>query len=135
VDPINSAGVITACYSGNASAWLADACLKKPANRDHFTDMFSMLVRQRLSLFRVSALPAGRNSYPEDNAVALRAARLDSANEQELLLVQTKLTDRSENLRLLYDMDPRLNYLETRKYRDVSELVPVGTAAPIEIAG
>jgi flavin-dependent dehydrogenase len=128
VDPINSAGVITAGFPGYASAWLADACLKKPAKRDHFADMFSTLLRQRLSLFRISALPAGVNSYPEDNAIALRAARLDSSNEQELLFVQTVLTDRSENLAPLYAMDPRLNYLESRKYREVSELVPVGAA-------
>ncbi len=126
MDPINSAGVITACYTGYASAWLADACLKKPTKRDYFTEVFSTLVRQRLSLFRISALPAGHNSYPEDNAIALRAAQLDSDSEQELLLVQTKLTDRSENLAPLWDLDPKLNYGESLKYREVPELMHLG---------
>ncbi len=125
VDPINSAGVITATYTGFAAAWTADACLKKPSKRDYFTDVFSTLVRQRLALFRISALPAGHNSYLEDNAIALRAAQLDSHSEQELLLVQTKLTDRSENLAPLLQMDPKLNYQSSDKYREVPELVPL----------
>jgi flavin-dependent dehydrogenase len=131
VDPINSAGVVTAGYTGFASAWTADACLKKPAKREYFTDVFSTLVRQRLALFRISALPAGHNSYPEDNAIALRAAQLDSRNEQELLLVQTKLTDRSENLAPLFQMDPKLYYQSSTKYREVPELVPLETAAVV----
>lgn len=125
VDPINSAGVITAQYTGFAAAWTADACLRKPGKREYFTDVFSTLVRQRLALFRISALPAGHNSYPEDNAIALRAAQLDSRSEQELLLVQTKLTDRSENLAPLFQMDPKLNYQASTKYREVPELVPL----------
>ncbi|MEP6905608.1 MAG: hypothetical protein ABI875_05960, partial [Gemmatimonadales bacterium] len=125
VDPINSAGVITAGYTGTAAAWLADACLKKPAKRDYFTNVFSILVRQRLSLFRISALPPGHNSYPEDNAIALQAAQLDSHLEQELLLVQSKLTDRSENLAPLAAMDSRLKYGESTKYRELPELIPL----------
>lgn len=126
VDPINSAGVVTACYTGYASAWLADACISKPDTSAASTEIFSTLVRRRLSLFRISALPVGYNSYPEDNKIALGAARLDSQNEQELLLVQTKLTDRSPNLAPLHAMDPRLKYDETDKYRKVPELVPLG---------
>ena len=87
--------------------------------------MFSTLVRRRLSLFRISALPVGYNSYPEDNDIALGAARLDSQSEQELLLVQGKLTDRSANLAPLLAMDPRLKYNDTNKYRVVPELVPM----------
>jgi flavin-dependent dehydrogenase len=125
VDPINSAGVVTAGYSGYASAWLADACLSKPDASAVSTKIFSTLVRRRLSLFRISALPVGYNSYPEDNAIALGAARLDSQNEQELLLVQTVLTDRSPNLEPLLALDPRLNYRHTARYREVPELVPL----------
>jgi flavin-dependent dehydrogenase len=125
VDPINSAGVVTACYSGYASAWLADACLSKPDKSAVSTDIFSTLVRRRLSLFRISALPVGYNSYPEDNKIALGAARLDSASEQELLLVQAKLTDRSPNLAPLVELDPRLNYKHTDRFREVPELMPV----------
>ena len=125
VDPINSAGVVTACYSGYASAWLADACLSKPDKKKVSTEIFSTLVRRRLSLFRISALPVGYNSYPEDNAFALAAARLDSASEQELLLVQTILTDRSPNLAPLLELDPRLHYKRTDRLREVPELVPL----------
>lgn len=127
VDPINSAGVITAGYTGSAAAWLADTCLKKPTTKDYYTNVFSTLVRQRLSLFRLSALPAGFNTYPEDVPCALRAAQLDSHMEQELLLVQTRLTDRSENLAPLAALDSRLQYHKSMKYRQVSELVHVNS--------
>ena len=123
VDPINSAGVITAGFTGSASAWLADACLSKPARSEQHTKVFSELVRRRLSLFRISALPVGHNSYPEDNAFALRCAQFDSRLEQELLLAQTKLTDRSENLAVLTAMDSRLTYEDSMKYQEVEELV------------
>jgi flavin-dependent dehydrogenase len=134
VDPINSAGVITAGFAGYASAWLVDACLGKPAKQHFFTEMFSALVRQRLTLFRLSALPAGRNSYPEDIPIALRAARLDSSSEQELLLVQTVLTDRSANLAPLSAMDGRLNYRPSSKAKVVPELVPLGAELAISSA-
>jgi flavin-dependent dehydrogenase len=122
VDPINSAGVITACYTGFAAAWAVGASLQKPKRSAYFTEVFSTLVRQRLSLFRISALPAGHNSYPEDVPIALQAARLDRDSEQELLMVQSVLTDRSENLAALYAMEPRLNYGPSPKAREVSRL-------------
>jgi flavin-dependent dehydrogenase len=127
VDPINSAGVITAGYTGSAAAWLADACLRKPTKREWYTNVFSTLVRQRLSLFRISALPEGVNSYPEDNVVALKAAQLDSHMEQELLLTQCTLTDRPQNLAPLQAMDSRLRYTESLKWREVPELVHLAT--------
>ena len=123
VDPINSAGVITAGFTGSASAWLADACMTTPAKSEHFTRVFSELVRRRLSLFRISALPVGHNTYPEDIAYALKCAQFDSSLEQELLLAQTKLTDRSENLAVLAAMDSRLEYGESSRYEEVQELV------------
>jgi flavin-dependent dehydrogenase len=126
VDPINSAGVVTALYTGYASAWAVDECLKKPSGRDYYTDIFSNLVRQRLMLFRISALPAGQNSFPEDNILALRCAQLDSSDEQELLFAQTNLTDRSENLAPILAMDPRLNYRSSARYQELPELIPSG---------
>ena len=130
VDPINSAGVVTACYSGFAAAWAVNESLKKPARREYFRKVFSTVVRQRLALFRISALPAGFNSYPEDNDIALAAARLDRASEQELLLVQTKLTDRSENLAPLFAADPRLKYDDSPLYREIPELTWLDSGSP-----
>jgi len=127
VDPINSAGVITACYTGYAAAWAVASSLKKPSRKTFFKDIFSTVVRQRLSLFRLSALPPGHNSYPEDIPVALRAARLDSKSEQELLYVQSVLTDRSENLAPLSALDPSLNYDHSTKHHEVAQLVNLST--------
>ena len=125
VDPINSAGVITAGFTGSASAWLADACMSTTSKSEQYTKVFTELVRRRLSLFRISALPVGYNSYPEDIPYALRCAQFDSHTEQELLLAQTKLTDRSENLAVLAAMDSRLTYTDSLRYQQVQELVPL----------
>lgn len=125
VDPINSAGVITGCYTGFAAATAVERCLRKPEDEKHFANVFSTLVRQRLALFRLSALPVGVNSYPEDVPIALKAAQLERVSEQELLLGQTILTDRRENLAVLYAMDRRLKYDDTPKYRQVAGLVPI----------
>jgi flavin-dependent dehydrogenase len=131
VDPINSAGVITATYTAFAAASAIDGCLRRPQRSDYFARVFSTLVRQRLALFRLSALPAGRNSYPEDLPVALKAAQLERASEQELLLGQVILTDRRENLAALYALDKRLKYDDTAKYRQVDELRPVEPAGAL----
>lgn len=128
VDPINSAGVITACYIGFSAASAIDSCLRRPGRRNYFASVFSTLLRQRLSLFRLSALPVGQNSYPEDIPIALKAAQLERVSEQELLLAQTILTDRRENLAPLYALDSRLKYDDTTNYREVPELVPWGAA-------
>ncbi|MBA3342916.1 MAG: tryptophan 7-halogenase [Gemmatimonadaceae bacterium] len=133
VDPINSAGVVTALYTGYAAASAVDESFKKPASRAYYTEVFSTLVRQRLSLFRISALPAGQNSFPEDNALALKCAQLDSRDEQELLFAQTQLTDRPGNLAPMHAMDPRLNYTSSTRYQEVPALIPLG--AELQAAG
>jgi len=123
VDPINSAGVITACYIGFSAATAIDSSLKKPERSEYFASVFSTLVKQRLALFRLSALPVGRNSYPEDIPIALKAAQLERASEQELLYAQAVLTDRSENLAGLQAMDKRLRYSEAKNVQTVERLV------------
>jgi flavin-dependent dehydrogenase len=130
VDPINSAGVVTAFYAGFSAAWAIDFSLKQERRRDYYRRIFSELVRQRLTLFRVSALPEGVNTYPEDNAVALRAAQLDSILEQELLFAQCNLTDRKGNLDALLEIDPRLQYRESSRFRVVKELTPLSEMQP-----
>jgi hypothetical protein len=102
--------VLTALYTGSAAAHCVDASLRNASRSDYYARVYSTLARQRLTLFRLSALPEGHNSYPEDYPIALEAARLDSALEQELLMVQTRLTDRSANLMPLLEMDQRLAY-------------------------
>ena len=129
VDPINSAGVITGCYTGYAAATAVAGCLRKPASSNYYANVFSTMVRQRLALFRLSALPAGRNSYPEDIPIALKAAQLERISEQELLLGQTILTDRRENLAPLHALDNRLKYNDTSKYSQIAKLVPMNEAA------
>lgn len=121
VDPINSAGVVTAFYTGAAAAWSVDSSLKKPARANYFAEIFSTLVRQRLTLFRISALPAGHNTYPEDYPIAVGAARMDSSDERELIAAQTIITARHSNLEPLTALDPTLTF-ESNKWAEVEEL-------------
>jgi flavin-dependent dehydrogenase len=122
VDPINSAGMLTALYTGSAAAHCVDASLRRVTRSDYYARVYSTLTRQRLTLFRLSALPEGHNSYPEDYPIALEAARLDSAVEQELLMVQTRLTDRAANLMPLLEMDPQLAYRTSTKLTENVQL-------------
>ncbi len=126
VDPINSAGVAVSLYTGYLSAWSIAASFEKPQKAAYYSKLFDSLVRQRLSLYRISALPEGVNSYAEeDYPLALQAAQFEKNSEQELLLVQTYLTHRRENLSRLYEMDNRIKYDET----DLYETLPYLTAA------
>ena len=118
VDPINSAGVLTAFYTGSAAAQCVNASLRNKGRSAYYASVYSTLVRQRLTLFRLSALPEGHNSYPEDYPIALEAARLDSAVEQELLMVQTRLTDRSGNLAPLLALDRDLSYITSTRFKE-----------------
>jgi flavin-dependent dehydrogenase len=122
VDPINSAGVLTALYSGAAAAQCVEASLRNASRKDYYARVYSTLVRQRLTLFRLSALPEGHNSYPEDYPIALEAARLDSAVEQELLMVQTRITDRPGNLAPLLALDSSLAYRTSTRYKEHVQL-------------
>ncbi|HEX2721269.1 MAG TPA: tryptophan 7-halogenase [Gemmatimonadaceae bacterium] len=124
VDPINSAGVITALYGGSAAAAAVNASLRRPERKTYYSEIFSTLLRQRLSLFRVAALPPGRNSYPEDIEPAAKGAQFDSAREQELLYIQTEVMNRSENLAPIHARDRRLNYFASTNYRELTGLIP-----------
>ena len=123
VDPINSAGVAVSLYTGYLAAWSIAASLEKPEKAEYYTTLFDSLVRQRLSLYRISALPEGVNSYAEeDYPLALQAAQFEKNSEQELLLVQVYLTHRRENLRRLYEMDNRIKYDHTDRYQTLPHL-------------
>ncbi|MBA3341012.1 MAG: tryptophan 7-halogenase [Gemmatimonadaceae bacterium] len=131
VDPINSAGVLTAFYTGSAAAACVDGSLKNESRIDYYTKVYSRLVRPRLTLFRLSALPEGQNTYQEDYQIALKAARLDSAVEQELLMVQTRLTDRSLNLAPLVAIDSGLAYnTHSNRYKENIQLTRLDSDEP-----
>ncbi|MEX1362537.1 MAG: NAD(P)/FAD-dependent oxidoreductase, partial [Nannocystaceae bacterium] len=90
VDPINGAGVLVAFYTGSFAAWAVASTLERPDKEHYYRELFDAQVRQRVSLYRISALPEGVNSYAdEDYPLALKAALLERPSEQEILLVQT----------------------------------------------
>jgi flavin-dependent dehydrogenase len=132
VDPINSAGVVTAFFTGFSAAMAVAGALRKPSRAEYFSRVYSVLSRQRLTLFRISALPRGHNSYPEDYPIALRAARLDSEFEQELLWTQAAVTDRPENLLPLLELDSTLRYGVSEKWTRLQELERADDESPPE---
>ncbi len=117
---------------GSAAAAAIHASLQRPVRKAYYSEIFSTLLRQRLALFRIAALPAGRNSYPEDIDAALKGAEFDSAREQELLYVQTEVMNRSENLSPLHARKSSLNYFSSTNYRELTGLVPYQREAGLE---
>jgi flavin-dependent dehydrogenase len=120
VDPVNSAGIIAAMYGGSAASSAVNASLLRPERSAYHREMFSTLLRQRLALFRLAALPPGRNSYPEDVETALRGAQFDSRSEQELLFAQTQIMNRSQNLKPIHASDSRLHFFRSTRYSEIA---------------
>ena len=57
VDPINSAGVVMAMYSGFVAAWTIQRILKKPHQNENLKSLFERQVNSRFDLFRLLAYP------------------------------------------------------------------------------
>jgi flavin-dependent dehydrogenase len=115
VDPVNSAGVLTAFYMGAFAAQCVEHSLVDSSRAPHYQQFYGDLVRRRMALFGISARPPGHNSYPEDYPLALQAARADSVAEQELIAAQNRITGRPENLAPLQALDGRLHFGDTGK--------------------
>jgi flavin-dependent dehydrogenase len=128
VDPVNSAGVLTAFYTGAFAAQCVEHSLIDVDRAARYRRFYADLVHRRMALFGISARPSGHNSYPEDYPLALHAARADSVAEQELIAAQTRLTGRWENLAPLLALDGGLHYA------DAGKCVPVARIGFLDVA-
>ncbi|MDX1530244.1 MAG: NAD(P)/FAD-dependent oxidoreductase [Rhodothermales bacterium] len=123
VDPINSAGVMGAFHTGYMAALTVAEALQHPARREVVTARYAELLKGRLAVYRLTALPVGVNSYPEMHRYALQCIKQLSDEERELIYVQMKLIHRTENLEPLYALDPLLPPLRSDRFHELARLV------------
>lgn len=103
VDPINSAGVTFGMYAAVLAAWSIERAMKKNANRELCQKMFEDQYRKRLDIFRLVALPTTRRLSDAETDKLCSAFRQFSEAEKQLALTTTILTNRSENVRYIFD--------------------------------
>lgn len=97
VDPINSAGVIMAFYSGYFASWVIDKSLQHPEKASNYFKLYNEIVSSKFNLFRAIAVP--EKEIPEETLNACRTAfKQLSENELQLLMTQLSLTQRAENI-------------------------------------
>ena len=106
VDPINSAGVVMAMYSGFVAAWTIQRILKKPHQNENLKSLFERQVNSRFDLFRLLAYP--EHLVTEDMMVESRRilSQLDN-REKYLALTQTTLINRATNLSKILGMEDK----------------------------
>lgn len=97
VDPINSAGIIMAFYTGYFSSWVLDRSLKKPLQAEKYFNMYEQVVKSTFDLFRTIAVPEKIVSQSTLQACK-QAFSLLSNNELQLLMAQIFMTQRAENI-------------------------------------
>ncbi|HUP18840.1 MAG TPA: tryptophan 7-halogenase [Gemmatimonadota bacterium] len=103
VDPINSAGVSFGMYAGFLASWAITRSLHQPERRAEFRESFCQLYGDRLSLFRLLAMPSDAPGYLEAAEKAIRGALNTGESEKRLMLTQAVLTTRSEGILSILD--------------------------------
>lgn len=98
VDPINSAGVSFGMYAGFLASWAITRSLHHPEHRDRYRDSFCRLYGDRLSLFRLLAMPSDAPGYLAAAEEAIQGVLNTGAAEKRLMLSQAVLTTRSEGI-------------------------------------
>lgn len=98
VDPINSAGVVFGMYAGFAAAMSIIESLRKPARRDDYRRRYCRLYGDRLSLFRLLALPSDAQGVTKAIEAAANVLSMTSSQEQQLMLLQATLNSRAEGI-------------------------------------
>lgn len=98
VDPINSAGVVFSMYAGFAAAMSINESLRKPARRDDYRQRYCKLYGDRLSLFRLLALPSDAEGVTKAIDAASDVLGMTSSKERQLMLLQATLNSRAEGI-------------------------------------
>lgn len=97
VDPINSAGVVSALYSGYVAQWAIDKSLQKPSRKDFYRDVYEKQYMVKLNLLKLLAYP---NEIHDDEIIKYseNALKNQSAEEINLMISQLILINRPDNL-------------------------------------
>jgi len=99
VDPINSVGVVFGMYAGSLAAGAIERSLRESAKEERSRALFESQYGARLALFRLLAVPHSEQYLsPEEIARARQVLALSSSRERQLMLLQSTMTHRSQNL-------------------------------------
>ncbi len=104
VDPINSVGVPFSMFTGYLSSWCIDQTFRD--SRNNAVRIYKQQLKNRVAVYKLLALPPHLEdpSGSEMNQVRM-ALRQERALEQELILVQSQLTNRPGRIRDFYEQE------------------------------
>jgi flavin-dependent dehydrogenase len=114
VDPINSAGVVSALYTGYLSGLAVDQSLQEHSRRTEVGELFRDQVRTRAAVYRLAAILPGHNTYPDFYELCRQGLSQMSRNDKNLLCTQLILVNRLENLAPFADQIPDIRDIESR---------------------
>lgn len=104
VDPINSVGVPFSMFTGYLSAWCIDQKLQGTQN--DVARIYTMQLENRVSVYKLLALPPHLPDPPESEMNRVRQAlKQERALEQELILVQSQLTNRPDRIKAFFEQE------------------------------
>lgn len=100
VDPINSVGVVFGMYAGALAAASIERSLEHHAQEERCRALFESQYGARLALFRLLAVPHSEQYLtPAEISRARQVLAMSPPRERQLMLLQSTMTHRSQNLR------------------------------------
>ncbi|HEX2573967.1 MAG TPA: NAD(P)/FAD-dependent oxidoreductase [Polyangia bacterium] len=100
VDPINSVGVVFGMYAGALAAASIERSLANGTAEERCRALFENQYAARLALFRLLAVPHSEQYLsPAEIARARQVLAMSNPRERQLMLLQSTMTHRSQNLR------------------------------------
>lgn len=104
VDPINSVGVPFSMFTGYLSAWCIDQTLQ--GSQNDAARIYKMQLKNRVSVYKLLALPPHLQDPPESEMNRVRQAlKQERELEQELILVQSQLTNRPDRIKAFFEQE------------------------------
>lgn len=97
VDPINSAGIATALYSGFLSAWTIKNAFHNPRRLDSMKEIYTEKLTSRLEILRLLAFPSETLSHKSIQQASTILKQF-SKSERHLAITQLLLMQRSIDL-------------------------------------
>jgi flavin-dependent dehydrogenase len=98
VDPINSAGILNALYSGYMAFWTIDNSLKNPKRNVFYKEVYESQFALRLNLLKLLAYALNVDDESDLIKYSRQALKKQSQDEVNLMVSQLLLTNRPENL-------------------------------------
>ena len=104
VDPINSVGVPFSMFTGYLSSWCIDQTFRDSKN--NAVRIYKQQLKNRVAVYKLLALPPHLEDPSESEMNQVRMAlKQERVLEQELILVQSQLTNRPGRIRDFYEQE------------------------------